>query len=433
MGFRAPRRLRLAFLAYSFFTTSVIVDGQEANQGLHTFQGHVYQLVDDPITWMAANEDAQNNRTHCSVPGHLVSSTSQDEQDFIEALIGDELDDGEGFWIGLNDLEQEGNYLWTTGEPFGYEHWLSGEPNACCISEEHCVLNTKSSGWNDAPCTRRFPYIVEFDCEVQSEVFADNGHIYQITGHAKAWNAANDDAGSRTQCGVEGHLVTITSPAEQAFVASLYNQSKVQAIGAWIGLNDFQEEGVYEWVKADDESSNSFTAWDPNEPNNAGESEDCGMLVASTFGWNDNRCEVELPYVIEFDCAATTTTTTTAPIFSPTSAEEMPVQTKRLGALGALALLPIMVLVVWASVVYKRKRAQSQKTSDTRPFDPPAVAAAAGTTYSSDPESASLPSPSHVPVFVPRATTTLPSYKEQCGSMAGPPIVDAVLVDNKDL
>jgi hypothetical protein len=30
------------------------------------------------------------------------------------------------------------------------------------------------------------------------------------------------------------------------------------------------------------------------------------------------------------------------------------------------------------------------------------------------------------------ATTTSPIYKEQCASMAGPPIVDAMLVDHQD-
>jgi hypothetical protein len=233
----------LAFLAFSLIFAGVtIVVGQQ------TFQGHAYQLVEDqPLDWMAANEDAQNNHSYCSVPGHLVSITSQDEQDFIEALIGRELDYTEGFWIGLHDQEQEGNYLWTTGEPFGYENWRNGEPNNY-NSSEHCVLIRALFEWNDLFCTtdKKLSYIVEFDCEVQSETFADNGHIYQITGHAKAWNAANDDAGSRTHCGVPGHLVTITSPAEQAFVTSLYNQSKVQAIGAWIGLNDFTKEGVYE-------------------------------------------------------------------------------------------------------------------------------------------------------------------------------------------
>ena len=34
------------------------------------------------------------------------------------------------FWIGLNDREEEGNYVWSSGEKYPYTNWhLPSEPN----------------------------------------------------------------------------------------------------------------------------------------------------------------------------------------------------------------------------------------------------------------------------------------------------------------
>ncbi|XP_060720829.1 C-type lectin domain family 4 member A-like [Tachysurus vachellii] len=85
--------------------------------------------------------------------GHLVIITSQTEQDFVVSQIG------ETHWIGLNDLETEGQWMWVNNQPLketGVTFWFSA-PNqpdnwkAMDPSGENCAalgdaVATKNSG-----------------------------------------------------------------------------------------------------------------------------------------------------------------------------------------------------------------------------------------------------------------------------------------------
>ena len=73
---------------------------------------------------------------------------------------------------------------------------------------------------------------------------AYNGHCYEfITHHHKDWSHARDDCTTKG-----GHLVTITSSAENQFIMASLNSLNFQANGAWIGLSDQRVEGKWEWV-----------------------------------------------------------------------------------------------------------------------------------------------------------------------------------------
>ena len=71
-----------------------------------------------------------------------------------------------------------------------------------------------------------------------------NGHCYEfITHHHKDWSHARDDCTTKG-----GHLVTITSRAEDQFIMASLNSLNFRASGAWIGLSDQKVEGKWEWV-----------------------------------------------------------------------------------------------------------------------------------------------------------------------------------------
>ena len=58
----------------------------------------------------------------------------QNVRDFIAKnhLDGPPCITGYGFFIGLNDRDDEGNYVWSNGEPLcpgSYTNWAPGEPN----------------------------------------------------------------------------------------------------------------------------------------------------------------------------------------------------------------------------------------------------------------------------------------------------------------
>jgi hypothetical protein len=111
-----------------------------------------------------------------------------------------------------------------------------------------------------------------------------NGHsYYRSTGNA-FWTDA------RTACAnMGGHLVTITSAAENTFIYNLWPSG-------WIGLTDEVTEGTWRWVTGE---AYSYQSWNPGEPNNAG-NEDYIQFVGGGR-WNDLPNNQALPYVLEFE------------------------------------------------------------------------------------------------------------------------------------
>lgn len=117
-----------------------------------------------------------------------------------------------------------------------------------------------------------------------------NGHsYYRSTGNA-FWSTAKANCEA-----MGGHLVTVTSAAENNFIFNLWPSG-------WIGLTDEVTEGVWRWVTGE---TYSYSSWNPGEPNNAG-NEDYVQFVGSGR-WNDLPNNQSLPYVLEFEYIVTTT------------------------------------------------------------------------------------------------------------------------------
>jgi hypothetical protein len=147
--------------------------------------GHFYR----PMSWPSgvSGGDAAYNQvknlasgqTFKGQTGYLVTITSQDEQNFIQANVP-----GNNILIALTDRQQEGVWRWDAGPESGttiktsnsggnvsgqYNNWCSGEPNNWGSGEDYVV--TKWGGgncWNDfGPPASSFPgsvsgYVVEF-------------------------------------------------------------------------------------------------------------------------------------------------------------------------------------------------------------------------------------------------------------------------------
>ena len=70
---------------------------------------------------------------------------------------------GESFWIGANDIDIEGDWVWESDKSkLVFSDWHDGEPNAylngdCCQIKWYNLLYR----WNDEPCHASCLYICE--------------------------------------------------------------------------------------------------------------------------------------------------------------------------------------------------------------------------------------------------------------------------------
>lgn len=64
------------------------------------------------------------------------------------------------FWIGLNDVAEEGNFVWSSGGHLGHLDWAPGEPND--YSKEDCVeVYADTWTWNDFDCAAAKAFVCE--------------------------------------------------------------------------------------------------------------------------------------------------------------------------------------------------------------------------------------------------------------------------------
>lgn len=181
-GTRSNVNSALATLHYAGTSTgskTLEVSLADQNTIYNPDNGHVYQYVNNSLTWYAAR-DAAAASTYDGIPGYLATITSSDENQFIkDRLNGDA-------WLGGSDDDQyagEGHWDWIAGPEAGtniyngqgsggagdgvtvggqYTNWASGEPNQA--GDEDCMETYLSSGtWNDLPCTATVNgYVIEY-------------------------------------------------------------------------------------------------------------------------------------------------------------------------------------------------------------------------------------------------------------------------------
>lgn len=104
--------------------------------------GHYYELVSGVGDWSQAENSA------IALGGHLVTINNQAEQDWLMSNFGEAR-----YWIGFTDMQIEGTWVWTSGEPITYTNWEPGEPNDYWQpgGEDYAAMNwaTDTGSWND--------------------------------------------------------------------------------------------------------------------------------------------------------------------------------------------------------------------------------------------------------------------------------------------
>jgi hypothetical protein len=77
-------------------------------------------LLAKSLAWADAEEACQEMGSQT----HLASVTSEEQQQAVQHVAA-----GSKAWIGLNDMAEEGAWVWSDDEPLEYDNWISGDPN----------------------------------------------------------------------------------------------------------------------------------------------------------------------------------------------------------------------------------------------------------------------------------------------------------------
>ena len=137
-------------------TVGAMTQAPAEEDGMRNSANGHYYILTEAMDWMGAEARA------IDLGGHLVTVNTREEELWLRRQFGTQ----EHFWLGFNDLAEEGTWEWVNGEPTTYTNWASGEPNNFNNNEDAAIMNwapgTEQDGdWNDASVNGNIRGIVE--------------------------------------------------------------------------------------------------------------------------------------------------------------------------------------------------------------------------------------------------------------------------------
>lgn len=112
--------------------------------------GHYYEAVSGTYDWSVAKSSAEGS-SYNGIFGYLAVLTSQAENDWVWANLGNP----SYYWIGGSQdplgIEPAGGWGWVTGETWAYTNWNAGEPNDSSIfgNIDDNIQLWNNGKWND--------------------------------------------------------------------------------------------------------------------------------------------------------------------------------------------------------------------------------------------------------------------------------------------
>ncbi|XP_072326956.1 C-type lectin lectoxin-Enh6-like [Scyliorhinus torazame] len=119
------------------------------------------------------------------------------------------------------------------------------------------------------------------------------GHCYKFVSDEMTW------ADAELYCqslGPKSHLASVHWEKQNKLIGNMITEAKGQLVNTWIGLSDIYKEGTFLWS---DGSSNDFTFWRLQQPDDFKSVEDC-VHTAQSGTWNDLPCSVQLPSICSY-------------------------------------------------------------------------------------------------------------------------------------
>ncbi|CAI4224821.1 unnamed protein product [Auanema sp. JU1783] len=281
--------------------------GLGCEQNWHSFGSHCYRhYLGKPVTFDEAEEICISNG------GHLASINSPEESDFILSISstgGQFPFDGQP-WVGYKKIDKK--WQWIDGSTGAGVKWAPGEPdnnrgNEWCVKyiPDTAMDNAKKVRYykgrtnvlNDVPCERATTRFICKKAQAELRVMLAlpaKKLVDELACEGEGWKGLKSTGAcykhfteeSTTQPGAEkkcqeegGHLTSITTDEELAFVSELAKTGKVCEFDdqPWVGL---VKSICGQWSWTDGEGKKTVALWAPGEPNGDETSDEkCVKLV----------------------------------------------------------------------------------------------------------------------------------------------------------
>ena len=111
--------------------------------GVYAGNGRSYHFL-EPSNWSTAQAAA------VLLGGNLVTVNDQAEQDWLQQTFHNWGGQARSFWLGYNDAETEGTWVWASGESPGYTNWTNPPNNGNDYEHyAHFRSDIADGTWND--------------------------------------------------------------------------------------------------------------------------------------------------------------------------------------------------------------------------------------------------------------------------------------------
>lgn len=254
-------------------------------EGWVPWSGWCYKLVKDkPQTFTEALLHCNNTEEG----GFLASFHSTDSKEMIHVNFHENQSDVD-VWIGLiNNGTNPAVFKWINQAPVTFTYWDTNQPVQPTLDTGCVFYSGESHNWRVGTCTERLSFMCQKKGVVKDSTAQDKCRFED------GWRRHGNSCYrlDTKQVHFADHCnFTIRNRFEQAFVNRLLGeQIGTQTQFFWLGLQDINNTGEYQWIRqGDPEREVTYTNWGTTEPSEDG---DCAVLsTAKPLGkWEVKDC-----------------------------------------------------------------------------------------------------------------------------------------------
>ncbi len=156
-----------------------------------TYNGHQYYCSTSPATWTNAQSICEQNG------GHLACIGSEGENAFLANILTIQ-----SAYIGLHDVNQEGQFEWVCNEELGYTNWYPGQPNNYNGAQDYVEMLSDGT-WNDQYASTILEYIMEIPCDHVTQIGGPSSGSFFYEGCTTITYKADDGCSPVQTCSFE--------------------------------------------------------------------------------------------------------------------------------------------------------------------------------------------------------------------------------------